>query len=157
MRKTTGDSFRSVKAFAEELLGMSQKDATDALQRMRAAYDDERRERRYELRAGKTSELTEDEHRLMTLRHNYFSFVALEDACRAMELSLTAEYEGSHPLLILDRNNTLMMDAANLAKRLYPDVSVQQALDGTQSLVNWKKAQDLVGFEAEISAAALFE
>ena len=50
-----------------------------------------------------------------------------------------------------------MMDAANLAKRLYPDVSMKQDLVGTQSLVSWKKAQDLINFETEISAQALFE
>ena len=157
MRASQGDSFRAVKVFAEELLDTPSEEADSAVRRMRGAYDDERRERRYENKAGKTEELTPDEHCMMTLRHNYFSFVALEDACRAMELCLAAEYEGSHPLLILDQNNTLMLDAVKLANRVYPDVSVKGMLRGTQSLVDWTRARDLVGFETEISASALFE
>ena len=122
---------------------------------MRDAYDDERRERRTENREGKTPKLAQDEHRLMTLRHNYFSFVALEDACQGMELSLTASYEGSHPLLIVDGNNALTMDAAKLANLMYPDVTIRGRLEGTQSLVNSRKAAELIGFETQISAKEL--
>jgi hypothetical protein len=156
MRQKMSASFRAVKGFVEGLLDQAPSDSGESLKRMQAAYDDGRRDRPYENHQGRTPALTGEEHRLMSLRHNYFSFVALEDACRAMELSLTTEYEGSHPLLILDRNNTLTMDAANLAKRLYPDVSVKQDLVGTQSLVSWKKALDLIHFETEISVQALF-
>ncbi len=51
---------------------------------------------------------------------NRGNFIALEDACRGMELSLTASYKGSHPLLIVDENNSLTMDAAKLANLMYP-------------------------------------
>jgi hypothetical protein len=157
MRQKMSEPFRSVKVFAEGLLEQSPEEGAESVRRMRAAYDDERRDRLYENQEGRTPVLSPVEHRLMTLRHNYFSFVALEDACRAMEMSLTADYDGSHPLLILDRNNTLMMDAENLAKWLYPDVSVKQDLVGTRSLVSWQRALDLINFETKISAQALFD
>ena len=121
------------------------------------AYDAERRERRWEKRESKKSTLSPEEQRLITLQQNYFSFVALEDACHAMEQSLTASYDGSHPLLIVYRNNTLIADAAQLARLMYPDVAVRGQLEGTRSLVDWRRAANLIGFETEVTAADLFE
>jgi hypothetical protein len=120
------------------------------------AYDAERRERRWEKRASKKSALSPEEQRLITLQQNYFSFVALEDACHPREQSLTASYDGSHPLLIVDRNNTLMADAAQLARLMHPDVAVRGQLEGTQSLVDWRRAANMIGFETELTAADLF-
>ncbi len=157
LRASLGESFVAVKVLVEHLLSLAPNESVCEMQRIQDAYDSERRAGRYEKRDGSTWDLDPIEHRLMALRHNYFSFVALEDACRAMELSLTAKYEGSHPLLILDRNNTLMMDAAELAKLVYPEVRLKHRLAGNQSLVDWRRAVDLIGFEAGISAASLFE
>lgn len=157
MRETMSDSLRAVKNLVDTLGTMSIEQSTAEVQRMRTAYDAERRERRWEKREGKKSVLSPDEQRLITLRQNYFSFVTLEDACQAMEQSLTASYDGSHPLLIVDRHNTLMADAAELAQLMYPDVAVRGPLEGTQSLVNWQRAAELIGFETEIAAATLFE
>ena len=74
-----------------------------------------------------------------------------------MEQSLTASYDGSHPLLIVDSNNTLMANAAQLAHLMYPDVAVRGSLESTQSLVDWRRAADLIRFEAHITAAELYE
>ncbi|MFT5090500.1 MAG: hypothetical protein ACI906_002626 [Candidatus Latescibacterota bacterium] len=157
MRETMADSLRSVKSLVESLGAMPAEQGQGEVQRMRDAYDAERRERRWEKREGKKSALSPEEQRLITLRQNYFSFVALEDACHAMEQSLTASYDGSHPLLIVDKNNTLMSDAAQLAQLMYPDVAVRGQLEGTQSLVDWRRAAELIGFETEVTAATLFE
>lgn len=157
LRASQGDSLRAVKVLVENLISIAPGESVREMQRIRDAYDSVRRARGYEKRDGRKWDLDPVEHRLMSLRHNYFSFVALEDACCAMELALTAEYEGSHPLLILDRNNTLMMDAAKLTELVYPDVRVHSPLKGSQSLVDWKKAVDLIDFETSISAASLFE
>jgi nucleoside-diphosphate-sugar epimerase len=156
LREGMAESSKSVKNLLDTLGAMPPQQSEKEIQRMRDAYDAERRERRWEKRDGKKSVLSADEQRLITMRQNYFSFVALEDACRAMELSLTASYDGSHPLLIVDKNNTLMTDAAQLAELMYPDVEVRGHLEGTQSLVDWRRAMDLLGFETEIAAAALF-
>ena len=157
MRETMADAMRSARDLVDALGAMSAAQHTVEVQRMRAAYDAERRERRWEKRDGKKSVLSPGEQHLITLRQNFFSFVALEDACHAMEQSLTASYDGSHPLLIVDRNNTLMAGAAQLAQLMYPDVAVRGPLEGTQSLVDWQRAADLIGFEAQVTAAALFE
>jgi len=157
MRETMADTMRSARDLVDALCAMPAAQKTAEVQRMRSAYDAERRERRWERRDGKKSVLSSDERRLITLRQNFFSFVALEDACHAMEQSLTASYEGSHPLLIVDRNNTLMADAAQLAQLMYPDVAVKRPLEGTQSLVDWRRAADLIRFEAHITAAELYE
>jgi nucleoside-diphosphate-sugar epimerase len=156
LREGMAESSKSVKDLLDNLGAMPPQQCKTEVQRMRDAYDAERRERRWEKRDGKKSVLSADEQRLITMRQNYFSFVALEDACRAMELSLTASYNGSHPLLIVDKNNTLMTDAAQLAAVMYPDVVLRGQLAGTQSLVDWRRAIDLLGFETEIAAAALF-
>ena len=157
MRETMADAMRSARDLVDALGAMPAAQHTAEVQRMRMAYDAERRERRWEKRYGKKSALSPAELHLITLRQNYFSFVALEDACHAMEQSLTASYEGSHPLLIVDRNNTLMADAALLAQLMYPDVAVKSPLEGTQSLVDWRRAADLIGFEAHVTAAELYE
>ena len=158
MQQNAAEALLAARALVERLGEAEPQDAAAEIRRMRDAYDAGRRERRYEKRGqNKASVLAADEQRLMTLRQNYFSFVALEDACRAMQKALTAPYEGSHPLLVVDRNNTLMAEAAKLAELLYPDVKAVSPLAGTQSLVDWRRAAELIGFEAEISAEALFE
>lgn len=147
----------AVRALVEGLLGRPEEERTSEIARMRAAYDEERRARSYERRTGKTPDLAAEEHRLMTLRHNYFSFVALEDACRGMALSLTADYAGSHPLLIVDDHNTLMTGSEALAGLVYPDVRVTRELSGTESLVSGDRAREVIGFVPEVHASRLFE
>jgi NAD(P)-dependent dehydrogenase (short-subunit alcohol dehydrogenase family) len=157
IRERQVPGFLAARALIEELQTKEPDEQRSELRRMQVAYDNERKERRYERGTGRTPELTPEEHRLMALRHNYFSFVALEDACRGMELSLTSDYEGSHPLLIVDGNNTLMMDAGVLANLVYPEVAVRGGLEGAQSLVSPERARDLVGFETRIHAGELYE
>ncbi len=127
------------------------------IRRMREGYDRERRDRNYEKGLGRTSELTPVEHHLMTLRHNYFAFVTLEDACHSMELSLSAPFRGSHALFIVDRTNILGLDAARLVNLIYPDVPVNGKLEGRQSLVDWRKADALLKYTTNHSADVLYE
>jgi len=157
MRETQADRFAWARDYAEELLTQDEQAKTETMHRLREAYDQERRDRTYEREAGRSPDLTPVEHVLMTLRHNYFSFVSLEDACVAMELALAQAYEGSHTLLIVDRNNTLMMSADNLAKLVYPDVEIRKPLEGTQSLVDWQRASELMGFESRHSAGMVLQ
>ena len=89
-------------------------------------------------------------------RHNYFSFVDLGEACRGMELALTAEYEGSHPLFIVDRRNILCTVASELALLFYPDVDLHGELQGDQSFVDWRRAEELIGFRSEVSSMPFY-
>jgi nucleoside-diphosphate-sugar epimerase len=124
--------------------------------RMRGAYDGARRRRIME-EGGEWGSLSRGERRLMGLRHNYFSFVELNDACRGMELALTADYEGSHPLLIVDDRNCLCLEAAQLAALFYPDVALRRPLTGDEALVDPHRARQLIGFRAAVSATELHE
>jgi len=49
-----------------------------------------------------------------------------------------------------------MADAAQLARLMHPDVAVRGQLEGTQSLVDWRRAANMIGFETELTAADLF-
>ncbi len=124
IKRTHGEGYAEVRQFAEALLQMDTDVAAKKIRRMRDAYDKERRDRCYEQKTGKTPELGPVEHRMMSLRHNYFSFVSLEDACRSMELSLVSSFKGSHALFILDQMNVLMLDAARLADLVYLGVPI---------------------------------
>jgi len=150
------DGFVAARGLVERLLETAEADRALEVARMRGAYDEERRKRMYENKLGRSPDLADAEHRLMSLRHNYFSFVTLEDACRGMELALTAGYKGSHPLFIVDRENTLVMNAAELANLVYPDVDVRGELSGKQSFVSPGKAKELIGFETEMHASELY-
>jgi len=50
-----------------------------------------------------------------------------------------------------------MTSAAQLAELMYPEVMVRCQLEGTQSLVDWHRALDVVNFEAKFTAVAVFE
>ena len=124
--------------------------------RMQAVYDECRRGRMFE-EGGINVEQPPAERQLMMLRHNYFSFVELGEACRAMRLSLTTPVEGSHTLFIVDRRNTLGLPASLIADVVYPDVPRRGELIDDQSLVDWRRARDLLGFESEIPASHVLD
>ena len=73
-----------------------------------------------------------------------------------MELALTAEYEGSHPLFIVDRRNILCTVASELALLFYPDVDLHGELQGDQSFVDWRRAEELIGFRSEVSSMLFY-
>ena len=86
-------------------------------------------------------------------RFNYFTLLDDRDAAQALEKSLTAEYEGSHPLFVMDSHNSLGLESAHLARLFYPEVKNIE-LSGSQSLVSSDRARALIGFEPEFSLYA---
>ncbi len=132
----------------EQLAQMPQAAARDELARWQRHHDEDRR------RDDGESELTPAEKSLMNLRHNFFSFVELGEACRAIRLALMHNIQGSQSMFIVDRQNALSMPADRLSRVMYPDVDVRGSLQGNQSLVDWHAATS-IGFESEISAAQL--
>ena len=92
----------------------------------------------------------------MGLRHNFFSFFELAEACRAIRLALTHAAEGSQPMFIVNSRNALNMPAQVLARFMYPDVVVREELSGNQSLVDWKSATS-IAFESQVGGAALID
>lgn len=69
----------------------------------------------------------------MGLRHNFFSFFELAEACRAIRLALTHAAEGSQPMFIVNSRNALNMPAQVLARFMYPDVVVREELSENPS------------------------
>ena len=145
-----GDGYRMARAFIEELLALPEDAQRSEVDRMQKAYDTARRQRPFE-EGAPWEGLSDAELRVMNMAHNYFTFVDLDDAAVAMRLALTAEHEGSHPLFVLDRFNALGLDAADLARLFYPGVPVKVAWDGPQSLVDWRRAQTVIGYRSAIS------
>lgn len=124
---------------------------------LRGRHGDECRRGRMFEEGGINVEQPPAERQLMMLRHNYFSFVELGEACRAMRLSLTTPVEGSHTLFIVDRRNILGLPASLIADVVYPDVPRRGELIDDQSLVDWRRARDLLGFESEIPASHVLD
>jgi hypothetical protein len=72
------------------------------------------------------------------------------DAAQAVELGLTAPYEGSHVLFVNDTHNCLGYDARTLGLLFFPDAVLHQtSLQGTASLVSAGRASALLGFAPE--------
>ncbi|MBK8022908.1 MAG: NAD(P)-dependent oxidoreductase [Chloroflexi bacterium] len=85
-------------------------------------------------------------------RPNFWAALDVRDAAHAIELGLTAEYEGAHPLFINDRDNSLGYDAQTLARLFYPDVTeYRKTLAGTAALVCNTRAKLLIGYEPKYS------
>ena len=155
LRQRHGGGFRDARALIEQLADQDINTARAEITRMQSAYDAARRGRTFE--GGDESGLPPAEQRLMTLRHNYFSFVELGEACRAMRLALTTPLQGHHTLFIVDRRNGLNLPANLLARLLYPDVSLRGDLLEDQSLVDWRRAARLLSFESQIPATRVLE
>lgn len=87
-------------------------------------------------------------------RYNLWVFVHVEDAAQAVEKSLTADYEGSHPLFINDDHNWMNYDSRTLADLFFPEITDwKQDISGTQALVSINKARNLIGFAPEFTIA----
>lgn len=156
LRGRHGDEFGAAPAALVEQLGAQSGGSRAEIARMQAVYDECRRGRMFE-EGGINVEQPPAERQLMMLRHNYFSFVELGEACRAMRLSLTTPVEGSHTLFIVDRRNILGLPASLIADVVYPDVPRRGELIDDQSLVDWRRARDLLGFESEIPASHVLD
>ena len=103
--------------FARELLELPPDECVVEIQRMSDAYDRFRRSHRWDtiqsekdwdqayenLEAG----TTEEELDLMQWRANFFTYLDELDSAQAIELSLTADYQGNHPLYVNSSRNTL--------------------------------------------------
>jgi hypothetical protein len=83
-------------------------------------------------------------------RFNFWVALDDRDAAQALGKSVTARYEGSHPLFINYPKNTLGVSSKRLVETFYPNVKNWKAeLDSDEALVSNTKAIDLIGFVAE--------
>jgi NAD(P)-dependent dehydrogenase (short-subunit alcohol dehydrogenase family) len=82
-------------------------------------------------------------------RYNLWASLDERDAARAFELSIRADFEGSHVLFVSDKHNSHGYDSQTLARLFFPNVPAN--LSGSESLVSTKRASELIGFEPQYS------
>jgi nucleoside-diphosphate-sugar epimerase len=85
-------------------------------------------------------------------RFNFWSYIDERDAAQGIDKALRAEYEGSHPLFINAKHNSLNYDSNALVNLFFPESQVWTApLRGAETLVSNRKAHSLIGFDPEYS------
>ena len=94
--------------------------------------------------------------RLVFSRANFWAMIDARDAAQAFEKSLLADFQGSHPLFVNDHHNSLGVDAEELLRIFFPQVTARKRpLVGAEALVSIARARELIGFEPEYSFTAL--
>lgn len=85
-------------------------------------------------------------------RFNFWAYIDERDSAQSIEKGLTADFQGHHALFVNAKDNSLGYDSTQLANLLFPEVNTwKRTLQGTESLVSYNKARDLIGFEPEHS------
>ncbi len=139
-----------------EILGQRDSEREARLARMHDAYDRYRRANRWEHRERGDEwpplpdDLSEDELRLMHWKANLFVYLDELDSAQSIELGLTADYEGSHPLFVNARRNSVGLPVAELAKLFWPPVTeIHPQHEGDDCAVSIDRARELLGFDPE--------
>lgn len=85
-------------------------------------------------------------------RFNFWSYIDERDSAQGIDKALSANYEGSHPLFINAKHNSLNYDSKTLVKLFFPETQAwKQPLQGAETLVSNLKANSLIGFDPEYS------
>jgi nucleoside-diphosphate-sugar epimerase len=85
-------------------------------------------------------------------RFNFWAFIDDRDAAQSVEKGLTADYEGSHPLFVVNDHNYLGYDSQTLAGLFFPDVTEwKRPVQGSEALISIERASALIGYQPEYS------
>jgi nucleoside-diphosphate-sugar epimerase len=83
---------------------------------------------------------------------DFWSILSVEDAAQAFEKSVLAGFEGSHPLLLSERENASGIESETLLSIFYPEVPERRRpIPGKATLLSYERARQLIGFEPERS------
>ena len=94
---------------------------------------------------------------LMFGRSDFWTIISGEDAALALEKGVLAIYEGSHPLFVCDRDNSVGVPSGQLAELYFPEVTTwKRSIDGTEALLSYDRARELIGYEPERPLLAWF-
>jgi nucleoside-diphosphate-sugar epimerase len=77
---------------------------------------------------------------------DFWAVIHGDDAAQAFEASVTADYDGSHPLYVCENRNSLGMDSEKLARLFFPNAARARPLKADESLVSIARARQLIGF-----------
>jgi nucleoside-diphosphate-sugar epimerase len=81
---------------------------------------------------------------------DFWSIITVEDAAQAFEKSLLADFEGSHPLFVTQRDNNPGIDSETLLKLFFPAVTARKKpIPGATTLVSYDRATALIGYAPE--------
>jgi nucleoside-diphosphate-sugar epimerase len=137
----------------QELSNLPTAEALALAQQAVAVYDERRAARAFEqLNYFATAAKRSDSPYLMPMGgfSDLFALVSTADAAQACEKALLAEYEGSHPLFIVEAENSVGVAAERLARLYFPAVTTRQRpLVGAEPLVSWQRARQLIGYEPQ--------
>ncbi len=91
-------------------------------------------------------------------RNDFWAMLDVRDAAQAIEKALVADYEGSHPLWIVDSHNSAGLPTMALAALMYPDMTTwKHPVADTKSLISIAKARALIGYEPEYSISQVLD
>ena len=83
-------------------------------------------------------------------RDDFWSVLHVEDAAQAIEKALQVDFEGVVPLYVTNPHNSTGLPSRDLAQLFYPQVTNWLSpITGAESLLNPKKAETFLGFQAE--------
>ncbi len=148
----------NIRRIVDRLLALSEADRLRWLAEARQAFNAARGQRLFEKPErqrrglGEAAPLDAETQSVMTARHNFWTVIDERDSAQAIEKALTADYEGSHPLHVHDRDNWTGIESATLARLFFPEVTVQKRpWAGAETLISIARARQLIGFEPEYS------
>ncbi|MFW5777514.1 MAG: NAD-dependent epimerase/dehydratase family protein [Spirochaetota bacterium] len=142
----------------ENLLALPEDERANELARMQQLYDRYRRTHRADKRKPTdpphdleaVSGLTRDEFYFMAEKVNLFTYIDELDSAQSIAKSVTAEYEGSHPLFVNAKRNTIGLPVEEVAKLYAADEpTVRPSRPGDAAIVSIDRARELIGFEPE--------
>jgi nucleoside-diphosphate-sugar epimerase len=89
---------------------------------------------------------------------DFWAIVAAEDAAQAFERSLLADFEGSHPLFISQRENSTGVESEALLRLFYPEVTERKkAILGAGTILSFDRARELIDYQPEVLLRERFE
>ncbi|MEM6282073.1 MAG: NAD(P)-dependent oxidoreductase [Chloroflexota bacterium] len=82
---------------------------------------------------------------------NLWSYVDSRDVAQATQLALEADIEGHEPFFISAANSFMNQPTAPLIEEFYPGATIREGFTGNQSLLDWSKAHQMLGYRPAYS------
>lgn len=83
-------------------------------------------------------------------RFNFWAYIDNRDAAQAAEKAVIADFEGSHPLFVVNDQNWAGYNSQKLIDLFFPNVkTMKREIQGADTMVSIEKARSLIGFKPE--------
>jgi UDP-glucose 4-epimerase len=83
-------------------------------------------------------------------RFNFWAYIDNRDAAQAAEKAVIADFEGSHPLFVVNDQNWSGYNSQKLIDLFFPNVkTMKREIQGAATMVSIEKARSLIGFKPE--------